>query len=165
MDKKIVVGIMALSVVLIVGFVFLVGSSSNSQPKVASYQISDKEKPKVEVKNPFGDLGEMKVSDQKTLDFTLKNTGDKPLQLSNVSTSCGCTLAQIIIEGKASPEFGMHSTSNYMTELAPGKEATVRAIYRPYIMPVYGIVEREVYVQTNDPANPKLVFKVRANVQ
>jgi len=32
-------------------------------------------------------------------------------------------------------------------------------------MPVYGIIEREVYVSTNDPENPKLVFKVKATVK
>lgn len=164
MDKKIVLGTIALSVVIIVGFVLLAGKS-DSQTKVASYQVSDKERPKVEMEKTFADLGIMKVSEEKAVDFTVKNVGNRPLQLSKVSSSCGCTLGQIIINGKKSPEFGMHSKSTYMAELATGKEATVRAIYRPYIMPVYGVVEREVYVQTNDPANPKLIFKVKANVQ
>lgn len=76
-----------------------------------------------------------------------------------------CTVGQVIYQEKASQEFGMHSQSNYVAEIAPGKEATIKVTYRPYLMPVYGYVEREVYMATNDPLNSKLVFKVTATVQ
>jgi hypothetical protein len=59
----------------------------------------------------------------------------------------------------------MHSLSNYVGEVLPGQQAIVKVIYRPYVMPVYGVVEREVYVTTNDPENERLVFKVKAMVK
>jgi len=58
----------------------------------------------------------------------------------------------------------MHNVSDFAGEVPPGKEVIIKATYRPSIMPVYGVVGREVYVNTNDPENPKLVFKVKANV-
>lgn len=59
----------------------------------------------------------------------------------------------------------MHSKDSYIAEIAPNKEAKLKVIYRPYIMPVYGQVEREAYLSTNDPQNPKLVFKIKAQVK
>ena len=113
----------------------------------------------------FADLEKMKVSDEKSADFTIKNIGEKSLQLSNINSSCNCTFGQIIIDGKESEFFGMHNVSAFAGEILPGKEAVIRIIYRPYIMPVYGIIDSEVYVETNDPENQRLVFKVRANVE
>ena len=59
----------------------------------------------------------------------------------------------------------MHSQSGFVTEIAPGDTATVRLTYRPATMPVYGVVEREVYVTTNDPENQKLVFSIKTKVK
>ena len=59
----------------------------------------------------------------------------------------------------------MHTQSGYVTEIASGETATVRLTYRPASMPVYGLVEREVYVTTNDPANEKLIFSITAKVK
>lgn len=110
------------------------------------------------------DLGTIKVADQKETEFTIKNIGTKPLQLSNMSSSCHCTFGQFIYQGKTSDEYGMSTVSDVLTPIAPNTEAMVKVIYRPYIMPVYGLVEREVYLSTNDPNNPKLVFQVKAVV-
>ena len=107
----------------------------------------------------------MKVSDDKSANFKIKNIGQKPLQLSNISSSCNCTFGQVIINGKESDVFGMHNVSDFAGEILPGKEAIIKVTYRPSIMLVYGAVEREVYVSTNDPENPKLIFKVKANVK
>lgn len=107
----------------------------------------------------------MKVSDQKSAEFIIKNTGKKPLQLSNITTSCGCTVAQVIYRGKETQEFGMHTKSGYVAEIAPQTEAKIRVTYRPYVMPIYGQVEREAYISTNDPNSSKLVFIVAAKVQ
>lgn len=164
-SKTLVIGGVIVLLLFIVGSYFLLAGGGKPQVKIASYSVNDKEKPKVEVKETLKDLGTMKVSDQKEAPFTLKNIGQKPLQLSNVSSSCNCTVGKIVIDGKESEEFGMHNVSDFVGEIAPGKDATVKVIYRPYIMPVYGTIEREVYVTTNDPENPKLVFKIKTYVK
>ena len=164
-SKTLIIGGVIILTIFIVGSYFLLAGEGQSEVKITSYSVNDKEKPKAEVKETLKDLGAMKVSDEKEATFTLKNVGRKPLQLSNVSSSCGCAVGKIVIDGKESEEFGMHNVSDYVGEIAPGKEATVKVIYRPFVMPVYGAVEREVYLTTNDPENPKLVFKVKAYVK
>lgn len=167
MSKPFIFAIVLFSFVVIAGsYFFLAGGKQNTSATTSvSYNLKDKERPRVEVKELFKDLGIIKVSDQKSEDFLLKNVGGKPLQLSQISSSCGCTVGQVIIDDKESEEFGMHSQSDYIAEIAPQKEAKMRVTYRPYVMPVYGPVDREVYVTTNDPENPKLVFKVKAIVK
>lgn len=164
MPKSLSVAIIVISALILVGAFFFL-NKNQSQVQVASYTSKDVQKPRVEVKTTFFDMGEIKVSDQKKAEFTLKNVGSKSLQLFNISSSCGCTVGQIVYEGKESQEFGMHSAGSFNREISSGKEAKVRVIYRPYVMPVYGPVEREVYLSTNDPDNPKLVFKVKAYVK
>ena len=165
-SKVFVIGTIFLSIlILVVSYLLIKGSNSNQAKEIVSYQGGGGEKPKAQAKTTFSDLGQIKVSDQKSVEFTLKNIGKKPLQLFNISSSCGCTVGQIIYKGKESQEFGMHSQSDYVDEINPGDEAKVRVIYRPYVMPVYGVVDREVYISTNDPDNPKLVFKVKAYVK
>lgn len=165
--KTIIVLLIIFSALVLGGSYFFLSSSNNkSSVEVASYSVNDKQRPQAQVKSSSADLGEMKVSDTKSQDFTVKNVGEKPLRLSNISSSCGCTTGQIIIDGKESAEFGMHSgQSDYAAVVEPGKTAIVRLTYRPYQMPVYGKVEREVYVETNDPENSKLVFKAQAFVK
>ncbi|MBI4226612.1 DUF1573 domain-containing protein [Candidatus Roizmanbacteria bacterium] len=167
MSKSFIFGVIIFSLVVIGGSYFLVAGGKQNAAAVTPviYKVTDKQKPNVEAKELSKDLGKMKVSDQKSEDFIVKNVGAKPLQLSQISSSCGCTVAQVIIDGKESEEFGMHSQSDYIAQIAPQKEAIVRVTYRPYVMPVYGPVDREVYITTNDPENQKLIFKVKAYVK
>ena len=103
--------------------------------------------------------------EEKAAQFTIENKGNKPLQLFKVSSSCGCTVGIITIDGNISPEFGMHNNSNWSGEILPGKTASLSVIYRPYIMPVKGPVTRDVFVTTNDPENKLLTFTVKADVE
>ena len=165
MTKKLIICLLIGFIGFFIGVYYLVQKDNSTQVFFTSYKVEDKEKPRVEVKQTSQDLGQMKVSDEKYKDFLVKNVGTRGLILSNISSSCGCTLGQLIYEGEKSPEFGMHSKSAYAKEIPPGKEASIRVIYRPYIMPVYGLVDREVYVETNDPQNSKLIFRVTANIK
>jgi len=163
-SKILIIGLIVFSLAAIVGSYFMLMGNQKSQPQIASYSVSDKERPKAEAKTTFADLGKMKVSEDKSANFKIKNIGQKPLQLSNVSSSCNCAFAQVVINGKESDIFGMHNISDFAGEVLPEKEVIIKVTYRPSIMPVYGVVEREVYVTTNDPENQKLVFKVKATV-
>ena len=165
MTKKLIIGLLIGFFGFLIGIYYLVQRDNSTQVLFTSYKLGDKERPKVEVKQTSQDLGQMKVSDEKSKDFIIKNIGSRNLILSNISSSCGCTLGQLIYEGEKSSEFGMHSKRAFAKEILPGKEATIRVIYRPYIMPVYGLVEREVYVETNDPQNSRLIFRVTANIK
>lgn len=169
MDKKFLLFCAALTVFLVGVFVITNSSptkSSKTQNLIATYSLNDKERPKAEIKSTSQSMGDMKVSDEKYVDFTVKNTGSKNLQITNMKSSCGCTVGKIVYQGRESQEFGMHSQSvGVLEEITPGSQAVIRVIYRPYVMPIYGFVEREVYFDTNDPQNSKITFKVTANVR
>ena len=149
----------------VVGLAFLLTAGQTPTPATASFSTQGTDRPKAEMAQTSFALGEIKVSDVKVQDYSLKNVGTKPLQILNVNSSCGCTAGQIIYQGKTSKEFSMHRQSGYVTEIASGETATIRLTYRPASMPVYGLVEREVYVTTNDPANEKLIFSITAKVK
>ena len=162
--KTIIISLLAFFA-LVIGLAFLFTSGQKPAPATLSFSAQDSDRPKAETTQTFFDMGEIKVSDVKQQDYTLKNAGTKPLQILNVNSSCGCTAGQIIYNGETSKEYSMHSQSGFVTEIAPGDTATVRLTYRPATMPVYGVVEREVYVTTNDPENQKLVFSIKTKVK
>lgn len=151
---------------LILIAIFSVNEQKQAQGSTAifSYSTSDKDKPKVTLASTFSDLGNMKVKDEKAAQFIIENTGNKPLQLYKISTSCDCTFGQVTIDDTKSPEFSMHA-SPWVGTVEAGKKATLSVIYRPSIMPVSGVVTREVYVQTNDPENQQLTFTIKAFVE
>lgn len=146
------------------GTVFLFASGDKPESKAVVYTAESPEKPQAEVSTSLIDIGRMSVNDEKNADFTIKNVGTKPMQILDLTTSCHCTFGQIIYNGKESDKFSMNGSPGVITEIAPGDTATVRVIYIPSIMPVYGAVEREAYVDTNDPLNKKLVFSITMNV-
>lgn len=165
MSTKLIVSVVLFMIIFVGGAYLLLASGNKPQILIASYSTSDKEKPVVEAKETSVDMGTIKVSDQKEKIFIIKNSGTKPLQLSKFTTSCNCTNVQITYQGKTSDEFGMHTQSDYVAEIAPKTEAQIKVIYRPFVMPVYGVVEREAYITTNDPITSKLVFKVKSFVK
>lgn len=165
MGEKFLIGALVFFSILIIALGYFFFGKNQTSAQIIFYKLSDQERPQVEVKKTFLDLGEMKVSEEKTAVFTIKNVGRKPLQLYGVSSSCGCTAGQVIVDGKESKEYGMHAVSDLVGEIAPQKEGKVKVIYRPYVMPVYGLVEREVYVKTNDPKNPQLTFAIKVKVK
>jgi len=165
MNKFFLSIIAILSIVIISGSYLLLRTKTPSAASITKYSTNDAQKPKVEIDKKFYDLKSIKVSDTASAKFSIKNTGTKALQLFDISSSCGCTVGQIIYKGQESAEYGMHSVGSFATPIEPGTEATVKVIYRPFVMPVYGAVQREVYISTNDPENPKLVLQVKAQVK
>lgn len=157
-------GITILLLIVIVLFSVNEGKQSQATANLTSFSTNDKEKPEVVVSSTFFDLGNMKSKDEKAAEFTIENKGTKPLSLFKVSSSCDCTFGQITIDGVKSPEFTMHSKNPWTGTIDPGKKATLNVIYRPFIMPVKGVVTRDVYVQTNDPTKSQITFTVKANV-
>lgn len=90
------------------------------------------------------DYGTIKPSSDGTRFFTVKNTGDKPLVISNVKPSCGCT----------TPEF---STDPIM----PGKSAKIKVGYNTALN---GAFNKMIEVFSNDPVNSRSVIYIKGNV-
>ena len=143
------------------------------------YALSDYIKPRsseyfkqamVQILEEDRELGTMLVSDERSAEFVLRNVGGTPLEISQVRTSCMCTLAQVIIDGEQSPLFNMEmhnspSVQRWNGIVEPGLTATIQVIYKPSLMPVQGSIARNVKFNTNDPTRPVVELGIHATVR
>ncbi|UQB68646.1 DUF1573 domain-containing protein [Epilithonimonas zeae] len=91
------------------------------------------------------DYGNVKAGSDGHRFFTVKNTGDKPLILSEVKPSCGCT----------TPEWSKDP-------ILPGKSAQIKVGYNTGIK---GPFNKLIEVYSNDPANNRSVLYIKGNVE
>lgn len=130
-------------------------------------EVEKSDQAKAEVMETNHDWGEIKINGGNAEKvFLIKNAGTGPLRLSGVSTSCMCTTAQVIIDGKGSPFFGMHQKSSWVGEVPAGKEAELKIVFDPAFHGPSGIgqMTRQIEVDTNDKNSPKLEFTLKGNV-
>ncbi len=94
----------------------------------------------------YQDLGKVEEGQVVDVAFRFKNTGDKPLIVTKVSTSCGCTT---ITEKPNEP-------------LTPGQEGVIKAKFDSKNMA--GERTREVYVNANTKKGTSHVLILRVGV-
>ncbi|PZR28506.1 MAG: DUF1573 domain-containing protein [Citrobacter freundii] len=91
----------------------------------------------------FKDLGKIKEGEVVEVTYRFKNSGAKPLVITNVYASCGCTVPE-------KPE----------KPYAPGEEGVIKAKFDSRGRPK-GVQNKTVYVDANvDQAPQQLNFKV-----
>ena len=90
------------------------------------------------------DYGTVKTGSDGQRIFKVKNTGDKPLMVSNVSASCGCT----------TPVWSQDP-------IMPGKSADIKVGYNTTIN---GFFVKQITVFSNDPQNERLVLNITGTV-
>jgi len=88
------------------------------------------------------DLGTLDPSEELVKLFTIRNEGEAPLELQRGGTSCTCTMSVLPDE-----------------PIRPGEAATVRVSTKSEDKE--GSFSHTATVLTNDPENPRLVFRVR----
>ncbi|MDD5415652.1 MAG: DUF1573 domain-containing protein [Candidatus Daviesbacteria bacterium] len=160
-DKKIIIGLIVFTLLLLGGGIYVLSISS------APVKITSSQNAKAAVDQKTFDWGNIPINGGNvTKTFTIKNTGTDVLKLIGVKTSCTCTKAQVVIDGKTSPYFSMHATSSWVGEVAPGKEAQLTVIFDPAFHGPTGVgpTERLISVETNDIQNPKLEFSLKGVV-
>lgn len=91
---------------------------------------------------PLFDFGERDNEEKVTHDFVVKNTGDEPLQITDVKTTCGCTVAK--------PE---------VNTLAPGEETKVGVTFN--LKGKQGPQNKKITVLTNDPTTPQYYLELK----
>ncbi len=91
------------------------------------------------------DYGTVKAGSDGHRLFTVKNTGDKPLIISKVQASCGCT----------TPEWSQDP-------IMPGKTAEIKVGYNTTIN---GAFTKIIEVFSNDPQNARAVLNIKGNVE
>ena len=110
----------------------------------ATSQPVDPDGPRVNVSPLEFDFGEVWENTPTKGNFTVKNTGRKPMTVE-ISTSCGCLVA-----------------TKPKTPLEPGEADTFTIEYRTSQL---GRAHKRVTVSTNDPTRPKVVLLIKGRVK
>jgi len=107
--------------------------------------------PKIEITPKEHDFGKVKYGDLAEQTFKVRNLGKEDLEIIRISTSCGCTTAEINKEKLA----GQEETDlkvTYDTGAMSGSHAKGRQ-------------ERTIFVKSNDPGNPQVEVIIYADVE
>jgi hypothetical protein len=116
--------------------------------------------PQLEVTPQTRDLGTIDYRDGiVTLSFTVENRGQGDLVITEMETSCGCTKASLIVNGREGPQFGMRGHGEWprgwSARLKPGERAELKVTYDPLAHGIYvGPFDRLVFIYSNDPREP-----------
>lgn len=102
--------------------------------------------PRIEVEPARFDWGTIPNDTPVTRAFTVRNGGDRPLEITGISTSCGCTTASL-----------------EDARLAAGETAELRVTFDPTTHPgLTGPVLRMVYLRSTDPVHAEVAIELRA---
>lgn len=105
--------------------------------------------PNIAASPTFYDFGDVAQSGGPvSTTFEIQNTGNEILELYRLSTSCGCTTAEMD-----------------MSPLAPGETRVMQVTFDPLVHPnQLGSITRIVYLQTSDPVLAELEIELVGNV-
>jgi hypothetical protein len=103
---------------------------------------------KIELATTDYDFGRVPNTGAVSQVFEVRNSGRRPLEITGVSTSCGCTTAQV--------------ASN---RLAPGAATDLTVTYDPLAHDgALGEFLRVVYIRSDDPRTPEASLTIRVTV-
>lgn len=108
------------------------------------------------------DFGTIDINGGKVnTEFPVTNTGEENLVITDGTTSCACTNAEI--EGVG---FDMHKGMARPVTILPGETKSVTATYDPLFHGPNGIgkITREVILKTNSEVTPEVRMKFTADV-
>lgn len=166
-NKGILIGIIAATVLILVGSAVLLGQSSSGNAKAVLGKIAGAKVESLETSFDFKDIPYSGGNVQH--EYKIKNVGEKSLEIANLATSCMCTKVFFQKGAEKSPEFGMKghtASSNWKGSLAPGEEGLVIAVFDPTAHGPQGVgpISRLVSLGTNDPDRPYLEFSFNGKV-
>jgi hypothetical protein len=121
-----------LLLIFLTGFSFLFSSAA--------------EQPRITFKETVKSFSKVKEGTKLHHEFVFTNTGNAPLLIKRVTTSCGCTAALVSEE-----------------KILPGKEGRISVQFdtRGY----FGQVTKQIYVESNDPVEPTKVLEIQAEIE
>ena len=105
----------------------------------------EKQGPRITIEEPNFDFGFAPEGTFMAHEYVIKNTGDEPLEIKRVRTTCGCTSA---------PIKKMH--------LEPGEETTITIIFNS--TRYFHKTSKAAIISTNDPTRPSEKITFIANM-
>lgn len=165
--SKTILVIIGICIVGVVGLGMVTYWKGPKVKQVKGYSIDDPNAPQVEIiGDKKFDFGKIPLSPPVKHDFKIKNSGQSPLEINEISTSCHCTTAIFKVPGQPdSPSFGMHVLSPWIGKIDPGAEATIEVTFDPKSHNVQGEAQRTIFVKTNDPGAKDIELEITAYVE
>ena len=114
------------------------------EPKAAP--VDPAKAPRIEFDTSKWDFGEMYQEEKVSHEFVYRNVGKAPLRIEKVKTTCGCTAAE--------PSH---------REILPGQQGTISVIFDSGHF--RDRVTKLVYVDTNDPEEPRVTLTITGVVK
>ena len=151
--------------VIAIGAIVLPGLlSKNTDQQVSAASL--------EATESFYDFGEIELNGGLVeTEYELTNTGDEPITVGKVYTSCMCTTASITeSDGSEIGKFGMPGHRGQLSSadsvVAPGESIKVTAVYDPaaHGPSGVGLAQRSVYLETDSSTTPKVELRFKAMV-
>lgn len=161
-EKNIILSVIGVTLLIIVGGTWW---SSRPDTVAGATSVGDAVAQVMESTHDWGDIPINGGKVEKI--FDIKNDGSGTLELFNVSTSCMCTTARLILGDRKSPEFGMHGKSSYKMEVPSGETAQLKVVFDPAFHGPSGVgpIDRKIKVETNDLDERDLSFALTAVVK
>jgi len=107
--------------------------------------FSDVNGPKIVFKAESWNFGKVKSGERIVYEFIFENKGDADLNITKVETACGCTAALVAND-----------------KVAPGKSGKIKVTFNTG--GYEGDITKSVFIETDDPANPRLKLTITAMV-
>jgi len=117
-----------------------------------------KQSPTLELSVPEVDFGEVRDPEEYTKVIQLTNTGDAPLHVFELSSTCGCTVPKL-----GSTEVGEGKSRTVDQWIKPGESIDMSITLRTFGK--RDDVNQKVTINSNDPQRPSLVLPVKAFVE
>mgnify|MGYP001560286199 CR=1 FL=1 len=159
-NKDLLIGLLAVAVI-IGGLIWVLPKPPEKKPPTASVNTA------ITPEEKYFDFGSISMAAGKVKHtYLVKNDSDRPLTVDKVYTSCMCTEASLINNGKKSGPFGMpgHGFSPGLKEvIGPQSTAEVEAEFDPaaHGPAGVGLIERSVIIEYEGVGQTELSFSAQ----
>lgn len=150
MNKKTIISA-AIAIIALSGIVWIARPNSQNSP-VSLLSNSNGLLNAEEKSFDFGSISMAKGNVKH--EFKIKNTGNNPVAIEKIYTSCMCTTAALVINGKQFGPYGMPGhgfVPKINATIGPEKEAAVEIIFNPAAHGPAGVgrIQRTITIENN----------------
>ncbi len=132
-------------VALILGATVFLAYPLLTASQVAAETDTPAAQPNITFEEKVYSFGTVQKGDKVNHVFKFKNTGQALLKIKGVKTSCGCTVPK-----------------NFTKEIQPGEEGQIDVIFNSTNF--LGAIHKTIYVNSNDPDEPKVSLALKGTV-
>ncbi len=102
--------------------------------------------PNIVMDPPSLDFGKLRQHESRDQTVMIRNTGDRPLQIREIESTCGCTVPELAVK-----------------TVAPGEQVPMEVHFNSKTF--QGLQRKYIHVFSNDPDQPSVEYLVAADIQ